>query len=78
MSRRAQYFVLLDEGQWTIRSEGRSFGPYPSQQDAIMAAATAAGQAFEQGFYSQVLVQGENGQLQTEWTCGDDPQPPAA
>jgi hypothetical protein len=42
----------------------------------MKAAIDTAHQAGQQGFDSQVLVQGRDGKWQTEWTYGKDPYPP--
>lgn len=73
---RAQYFVVLHEGQWKIKSNDKHFGPYANQAAAIKAAVDTAHKAGTQGFDAQVLVQGENHQFRTEWTYGNDPYPP--
>lgn len=70
---RAQYFVVLHEGKWKIKFDGKHYGPYDTQRAAIRAAVDSAHKA--QGD-SQVLVQGENNQFRTEWTYGRDPYPP--
>jgi hypothetical protein len=74
---RAQYFVVKHEGQWKILLDGKHYGPYRTQADAITEATTAASKAGRNGFDSQVLVQGENNQFRTEWTYGRDPYPPS-
>ncbi|MGV2495064.1 DUF2188 domain-containing protein [Pelagerythrobacter aerophilus] len=70
---RAQYFVVLHQGQWKISFNQKHYGPYDTQRDAIRAAVDAAN---ESKGNSQVLVQGENNQFRTEWTYGQDPYPP--
>jgi hypothetical protein len=73
---RAHYYVVLHEGQWKISFDGKHYGPYNTQADAINAAVDAAHKAGHQGHDAQVLVQGANNQFRTEWTYGDDPYPP--
>lgn len=73
---RAQYFVVLHEGQWKISHEGKHYGPYASQAAAIRVAVDTAHKAGGQGHDAQVLVQGVNNQFRTEWTYGHDPYPP--
>jgi hypothetical protein len=73
---RAQYFVVLHENQWKISYEGKHYGPYISQADAIRVAVDTAHKAGGQGHDAQVLVQGVNNQFRTEWTYGHDPYPP--
>lgn len=71
---RTQYVVVLQQGQWKIALEGKHYGPYDSQRDAIRVAIDTA---HKNAGDSQVLVQGENNQFRTEWTYGHDPYPPA-
>jgi hypothetical protein len=73
---RAHYFVVLHQGEWKINLDGKHYGPYTTQRDAIRAAVDAAHKAGQQGHDAQVLVQGENNQFRTEWTYGNDPYPP--
>lgn len=70
---RVQYFVVRHEGQWKITLEGKRYGPYRTQRDAIRAAVDAA---HETKGDAQVLVQGEDHKFRTEWTYGNDPYPP--
>jgi hypothetical protein len=74
---RAQYFVVLHDGQWKIKFEGKHYGPYGTQKAAIRAAVDAAHESGKVGHDAQVLVQGtNNNQFRTEWTYGNDPYPP--
>lgn len=70
---RAQYVVVLHQGEWKISYNGKHYGPYSTQKMAIRAAVDAAHKAKGD---AQVLVQGENNQFRTEWTYGRDPYPP--
>jgi hypothetical protein len=71
-----QYFVVLHEGQWTVRFEDQPDDPYPTQSKAIRAAIDAAHLIGSRGEDAQVLVQIENLQFRTEWTYGQDVYPP--
>lgn len=73
---RAQYFVVLHQGEWKISFNGKHFGPYKTQRDAIKSAVDAAHKTGANGGEAQVLVQGENNKFRTEWTYGNDPYPP--
>ena len=70
---RAQYYVTLHEGQWKIKYDGKHYGPYKTQKDAIKAAVDAAHKAKGD---SQVFVQGADNKFRVEWTYGHDPYPP--
>jgi UDP-N-acetylmuramyl tripeptide synthase len=73
---RAQYVVVLHDGQWKISFDGKHYGPYATQAGAIATAVDAAHKAGTEGHDAQVLVQGQNNQFRTEWTYGHDPYPP--
>ena len=73
---RAQYFVVLHNGEGKISHEGKHYGPYNSERDAISVAVDTAQKSGTNGHDAQVLVQGENNQFRTEWTYGHDPYPP--
>jgi hypothetical protein len=73
---RARYFVVLHENQWKINFDGKHYGPYATQREAIRASVDAAHKAGQTGHDAQVLVQGQNNQFRTEWTYGNDPYPP--
>lgn len=73
---RAQYFVVLHQGQWKVNFAGKHYGPYDSQRAAIQVAVATAQESGVKGYDAQVLVQGENNQFRTEWTYGHDPYPP--
>lgn len=71
---RAEYYVVLHQGQWKIKFEDKHYGPYETQKAAIEVAVKAAKEAWGKGYQSQVLVQGQNNQFRTEWTYGNDPR----
>ena len=72
---RAQYVVVTKNGQWMVTFEGKHYGPYNTQRDAIRASVEAAHISGNNGHDAQVLVQGHN-KFRTEWTYGHDPYPP--
>jgi hypothetical protein len=74
---RAEYVVVLDQGQPKINHNGKLYGPYDTEAAAIRAAIDTAFKAGKQGFSAQVLVQGQD-KLRVEWTYGHDPYPPFA
>ncbi len=73
---RKQYYVVLHDGEWKIKHEGKHIGIAPSQKAAIRAAVNLAHQDGRNGHDAQVLVQGQNHQFRVEWTYGHDPYPP--
>ncbi len=73
---RTQYFVVLHNGEWKIKLDGKHYGPYKTQRAAIRDAVDAAHKSGEKGLDAQVLVQGTDNKFRTEWTYGHDPYPP--
>lgn len=73
---RAQYVVVLHQGEWKISLEGKHYGPYRTQGDAVRAAVDAAHKSGRDGLDAQVLIQNEQNKFRTEWTYGRDPYPP--
>jgi hypothetical protein len=58
---RDQYFVVLHEGEWKVKHNGRHSHPYETHAEAIRSAIDAAHSAHREGGLSQVLVQGRSG-----------------
>lgn len=70
---RKKFYVLSSPGGWLVQKpDSGRVGPFPTQQDAIDWARTAA----KLSAPSQVLIQGRDGRFRTEWTYGNDPYPP--
>ena len=72
---RTIYYVVLHQGEWKIKLGDKHYG-YKTQGAAIRAAVGAAHATGEKGGDAQVLVQGTDNKLRTEWTYGHDPYPP--
>ncbi len=72
---RARYYVLKDGLKWKIRHQEKDYS-YETQRAAMNAAVDAAHESGKSGHDAQVLIQGRDGQWQTEWTYGHDPYPP--
>jgi hypothetical protein len=75
MAKRTTYWVSPgDDGTWKTRREGadRAAGRHENKADAVGQAKDLAKKAP----LGQVIVQGGNGKIQTEWTYGKDPYPP--
>ena len=72
---RAIYYVLSAGDRWKIRHDDKDYF-YDTQASAIRTAVDTAHKAGQGGHDAQVLVQGHDGQWQTEWTYGHDPYPP--
>jgi len=74
---RREYFVLRQEDFWFITFDGKSYGPYQTEREALLFAIDAAKKLVEQGESTAVLVVNEDGIPQTAWTDGQDhPYPP--
>jgi hypothetical protein len=73
---RAQYYVVLDQGQWKVSFEGKHHGVFDTQAKAIRTAVDWAHAAGQKGHDAQVLVQGRDSKWRAEWTYGHDPYPP--
>jgi hypothetical protein len=66
------FYVLIDQGQWSIRYCDRRIGPFSSRQDSINAAIEAARSSGCVGHETEVLVQGEDGSFRAVWTYGKE------
>ena len=74
---RPQFIVVLHDGEWKVRHDGRHFGPFTTERGAILAAIEAAHSAGAHGHEPRVLVEGPNTKkLYVEWTYGDPYPPP--
>lgn len=74
---RTQYVVVLQQDEWKISFDGKHYGPYRTQREAIRSAVDAAQKAgVSNPDGAQVLVQGTDHKFRTEWTYGKDPYPP--
>ncbi len=67
-----QYFIILENNEWKISFNGRHYGPYAGQQEAIDAAIDAAYAMGEIGIDVQVLTRNSDDRLKTEWSNGED------
>jgi hypothetical protein len=69
---RPQFVVLLLDGQWKIQHEGRHYGPFTTDREAIIAAIEAAQRLGCTGHDPRVLVEAPLSKSRhTEWTYGD-------
>ena len=73
----SRYFIVRIDDGWAIRFAGGDFGPYQTQQEAMMFAVDAAQRLGEaRGENAEVCLLGENGHFLPEWTFGRDTYPP--
>jgi hypothetical protein len=74
---RPQFVVVFRDGQWKIEHDGKRYGPFTTEREAIVTAIEAAHRAGCHGHEPRVLVEGKlSERLQTEWTYGDPYPPP--
>jgi hypothetical protein len=67
-----QYFIVLHNNEWKISFKDKHYGPYDTQNEAIEAAIDAAHAMGEIGIDAQVLVEGTDHKLRTEWSYGQN------
>ncbi len=72
----SRYFIVQSDDGWKIQFSGEEFGPYQTQQEAMLFAVDAAQKLGEQGQNTEVCLMGENGHFRPEWTFGRDAYPP--
>jgi hypothetical protein len=71
----ARYFIVQDRDTWLIRYADEEFGPYNTQDEAMMFAIDAAQKLGQHGESVQVCLMGENGHFRQEWSSGHDVHP---
>ncbi len=71
----ARYFLIQDGDEWRIRYGEEEFGPYRTQQEAMVFAVDAAKALVARGESSEVCLMGENGHFHCEWLSHRDDQP---
>lgn len=78
MADRKTLWVMTSGGGWAVRWEGASSvaSSHTTQSAAISVAKKQVGSMLP-GSCSQIVVQGADGKIRTEWTYGKDPFPPA-
>jgi hypothetical protein len=74
----ARYFIVQDRDDWLIRFDGEDFGPYKSQNEALIFAIDAAQKLGAYGENAEVCLMGENGRFWPEWVAGHDRHQPRA
>ena len=73
----ARYFIVRNENQdgWHIKYGDDEFGPYKTQNEAMVFAIDAAKQLGKYGENAEVCLMGENGHFHTEWIAPRDSEP---
>lgn len=69
----ARYFIVHDEvhDEWRINYGNDTYGPYKTQDEAMLFAIDAARKLGTYGENAEVCLMGENGHFHTEWPAGD-------
>lgn len=70
------FYVILEDGAWHVLNQGQTSGPYGSQKDAFLDAASKAHETYKTGVSSEVMVQGRDRQFRREWIGGQHAFPP--
>jgi hypothetical protein len=69
---RPQFVVCIRDGEWKIQHDGKHYGPFTTDREAIIAAIEAAQRVGRSGYEPRVLVEAPlSKSLHTEWTYGD-------
>ena len=63
-----RYIVVFHDGEWKIDHDGELSARYRTQEEALLDALNAARRLDRRGHDAQVLVQGPDLRLRTEWT----------
>jgi hypothetical protein len=68
----ARYFIVHDELQeeWNIKYGDDLYGPYKTQDEAMLFAIDAAKNLGAYGENAEVCLMGENGHFHAEWVAG--------
>jgi len=74
----ARYFIVREKEDWWIRYGEDEFGPYKSQEEAMVFAVDAAKKLGTHGQSSEVCLMGENGHYHPEWISERDARPQEA
>jgi hypothetical protein len=72
----ARYFIVREGDEWLIKYDGQQYGPYNSQNEAMVFAIDAARKLGTYGETAEVCLMGEDGHFHPEWfTRGDTVEP---
>jgi hypothetical protein len=74
----ARYFIVRDQDEWLIKFGEEQYGPYKSQNEAMLFAVDAARKLGAYGESAEVCLMGENGHFRPEWVAGRDGAAPSA
>jgi len=76
----ARYFIVHDnvKDEWLIKYSDEEYGPYKTQDEAMVFAIDAAKKLGAYGESAEVCLMGENGHFHTEWVSTRDDHAQAA
>ena len=74
----ARYFIVRHRDEWLIRYGDEEYGPYRSQNEAMVFAIDAAKKLSSYGESAEVCLMGDNGHFRPEWISGREAQRPGA
>jgi hypothetical protein len=75
----ARYFIVHDQDDsWRIKYAGEEYGPYKSQNEAMIFAIEAAEKLEAHGETAEVCLMGDDGHFHPEWTARRDDSAPRA
>jgi hypothetical protein len=68
----ARYFIVHDRDEWLIKYGGEEYGPYKTQNEAMLFAIDAAQKLGAYGENAEVCLMGDDGHFRPEWIAGRD------
>ena len=71
----ARYFIVREQEDWLIKYDGEVFGPYKTQNEAMVFAIEAAQKLETYGEIAEVCLMGDDGHFRPEWVAGREPHP---
>lgn len=74
----ARYFIVREQEDWLIKYDGEVFGPYKTQNEAMVFAIEAAQKLETYGEIAEVCLMGDDGHFRPEWVAGREQHPAAA
>ena len=72
----ARYFIVHDQDDWLIKYDGEEYGPYKTQDEAMLFAIEAAKKLGAYGEIAEVCLMGEGGHFAPQWIASRDAPSP--
>jgi len=67
-----RYFIVRDRDEWLIKYGNEAYGPYKTQDEAMVFAVDAAEKIGRYGESAEICLMGEDGHFRSEWISGRD------